>query len=43
MNIKQFNVHITSLFGEDLHKYGDDEYGFTHIKMNFTKSVTQQI
>lgn len=31
MNIKQFNEHITSLFGEHLHKYGDDEYGFTHI------------
>ncbi|MED2648007.1 Nif3-like dinuclear metal center hexameric protein, partial [Bacillus thuringiensis] len=25
MNIKQFNEHITSLFGEHLHKYGDDE------------------
>lgn len=29
MNITQFNEHITSLFGEHLHKYGDDEYGYT--------------
>ena len=31
MNITQFKEHITSLFEEHLNKYGDDEYGFTHI------------
>ena len=46
MNIKQFNEHITSLFGEHLHKYGDDEYGFTHIskdefhKIGYTTNLT---
>ena len=46
MNIKQFNEHITSLFGEHLHKYGDDEYGFTYIskdefhKIGYTTNLT---
>ncbi|MGH1284187.1 Nif3-like dinuclear metal center hexameric protein [Bacillus toyonensis] len=46
MNITQFNEHITSLFGEHLHKYGDDEYGYTHIskeefhKIGYTTNLT---
>ena len=46
MNITQFNEHITSLFEEHLHKYGDDEYGFTHIskeefhKIGYTTNLT---
>ena len=46
MNITQFNEYITSLFGEHLHKYGDDEYGFTHIskdefhKIGYTTNLT---
>lgn len=31
MNIQQFQQCIETLFGEHLHKYGDDEYGFTNI------------
>ncbi|MDM5189090.1 Nif3-like dinuclear metal center hexameric protein [Bacillus sp. DX4.1] len=34
MNIEQFNQSIEILFGEHLHKYGDDEYGFTNISKN---------
>lgn len=46
MNITQFNEQITSLFEEHLHKYGDDEYGFTHIskdefhKIGYTTNLT---
>ncbi|MED1408333.1 MULTISPECIES: Nif3-like dinuclear metal center hexameric protein [Bacillus] len=46
MNITQFNEHITSLFEEHLNKYGDDEYGFTHIskeefhKIGYTTNLT---
>ncbi|PEC22551.1 Nif3-like dinuclear metal center hexameric protein [Bacillus cereus] len=46
MNITQFKEHITSLFEEHLHKYGDDEYGFTHIskeefhKIGYTTNLT---
>ncbi|WP_144508779.1 Nif3-like dinuclear metal center hexameric protein [Bacillus mycoides] len=46
MNITQFKEHITSLFEEHLNKYGDDEYGFTHIskeefhKIGYTTNLT---
>ena len=44
MNITQFKEHITSLFEEHLNKYGDDEYGFTHIsKEEFHKIGYTQI
>ncbi|EEM04927.1 hypothetical protein bmyco0003_27250 [Bacillus pseudomycoides] len=38
MNISGFKNSIEMLFGEHLHKYGDDEYGFTILaKRNFVK------
>ncbi|CAM4239780.1 Nif3-like dinuclear metal center hexameric protein [Bacillus manliponensis] len=38
MNIKQFQKYIETLFGQHLHKYGDDEYGFTNTsKEEFQK------
>ncbi|MGH0429369.1 Nif3-like dinuclear metal center hexameric protein [Bacillus hominis] len=46
MNITQFKEHITSLFEEHLNKYGDDEYGFTHLskeefhKIGYTTNLT---
>ncbi|AIK36629.1 hypothetical protein BG07_4587 [Bacillus pseudomycoides] len=35
MNIAGFKNSIEMLFGEHLHKYGDDEYGLA--KRNFVK------
>jgi len=46
MNIAEFKKSIEMLFGEHLHKYGDDEYGFTHIskdefhKIGYTTNLT---
>ncbi|PEM38918.1 Nif3-like dinuclear metal center hexameric protein [Bacillus pseudomycoides] len=46
MNIPGFKNSIEMLFGEHLHKYGDDEYGFTNIskeefcKIGYTTNLT---
>lgn len=46
MNIVDFKKSIEVLFGEHLHKYGDDEYGFTNIskgefyKIGYTTNLT---